>query len=100
MWYWNRSIDFRKKKITRIFSRKVRLHGRTYIVKYHAIIKRVLLNGLTRVFNNFLRPKVTLNDGSATSQNNTQQMNAITNTTIIATEKIQNLRNSNTLGKK
>lgn len=51
-------------------------------------------------FNNFLRPKVTLNDGSATSQNNTQQMNAITNTTIIATEKIQTLRNSNTLGKK
>lgn len=32
MWYWNRSVDFQKKKITRIFSRKVRLHGRTYIV--------------------------------------------------------------------
>lgn len=71
----------------------------TYFI-YHPIIKRVLLNGWTLVFNNFPRPKVTLNDGSATSQNNTQQMNAITNTTIIATEKIQNLRNSNTLGKK
>lgn len=70
----------------------------TYFI--YAIIKRVLLNGWTLVFNNFLRPKVTLNDDSATSQNNPQQMNAITNTTIIATEKIQNLRNSNTLGKK
>lgn len=40
MWYWNRSVDFRKKKITRIFSRKVRLHGRTYIVNISCNYKK------------------------------------------------------------
>lgn len=100
MWYWNRSVDFQKKKITRIFSRKVRLHGRTYIVNISCNYKQSTTQWINPGLNNFLRPKVTLNDGSATSQNNTQQMNAITNTTIIATEKIQNLRNSNTLGEK